>query len=350
MLANGVLPVDKPEGCTSRQVVSAVGRAYLAGKAGHCGTLDPLATGVLVVCLGRATLISRYLAAEGKTYEVEALLGVETDTYDVTGKVIARSSVPALRSEELEELIGRFKGSIEQVPPPFSAVKVRGKPLYSYARSGIEVEAKPREVYVESIELTSLERSGPETLARLRITCGSGTYVRSLVHEIGILLGCGACVSGLRRTRAGRFSIEEAVPLDGLAGEEEGALLAKLTSLERATDCMTTATVSESGARGVRLGQPLMLGWLLGLRKEEALTGVVRVLDEGGTLLAMYGPPRDGDGEETAGRAIRVIRPVVEAAPARERGDAIADGRENAAGSRGEEPFERRVEWDMTER
>ena len=320
MRANGVLPVDKPAGCTSRDVVAAVQRFCGVEKAGHCGTLDPLATGVLVVCLGRGTLVSRYLSAQGKSYEVEAMLGVETDTYDSMGTVTARRAVPPLSEVELEAVIERFGGTMEQVPPPYSAVKLRGRPLYSYARQGIEVEPEPREVRIDRIELVSLERRADDAQARLRVSCGPGTYIRSLVHDIGGVLGCGACVSALRRTRAGIFSIEDAVGLDELEGSDETAIAARVVTMERATDWMRTAVVSAETARGVRLGHPLTGCWTRGGRRGPDET--LRVLDEDGCLLAFYGPARVDDGPEIAARALRVIKPL-------ERAQACGDFRED---------------------
>jgi tRNA pseudouridine55 synthase len=176
---------------------------------GHTGTLDPMATGLLVVMVGEATKLSEYLVGFDKTYEGTMRLGVTSDTYDVTG---AMTEGPKTRPtlEELRALTAPLTGEIEQVPPPYSAVKVQGRKLYEYARSGEEVEAEPRQVRVDEYEILSLEGD----LATFRVSCSSGTYVRSLVHDLGQAAGCGAVVSTLRRTRVGDITLEEAVTLD----------------------------------------------------------------------------------------------------------------------------------------
>ena len=310
MPPDAILVVDKPRGPTSRQVAEAVRRVAGAGKAGHAGTLDPISTGVLVVCLGRGTLLSGYLAGGGKEYLVSVLMGVETETYDTEGEIIKRGDTGGLSRKEIEETFDRLLGHILQKPPMYSAVKHKGKPLHRYARSGIKVEVEPRLVEVESIELISLVRDGSELRAGLKVVCGPGTYVRSLVHEIGGELGCGACVEELRRTRSGRFSIEGALTLDRLSSAEPEEIAEFITSLEDATDWFPTVVVNDEGALGVGAGKQLLAQWI-----DEGGGGVTpgevfRVLDRRGRLLALFGPPRESDGEGIVGRAVRVIRPV----------------------------------------
>jgi len=198
----GVLVLDKPPGITSRQAAATVGRLAGNVKSGHTGTLDPLATGVLVVCLGRATLLTRFLSGGAKEYEAVALLGIDTDTYDVDGAVVQKRDTSGLGLEEIIAVTDDFEGRIQQLPPSFSAVKHKGRPMYQYARAGVDIEQRPRTVNVESVEVTSLSDADNQVRFGIKIICGPGTYVRSLVHDIGERLGCGACVAELRRLRS----------------------------------------------------------------------------------------------------------------------------------------------------
>jgi tRNA pseudouridine55 synthase len=211
---DGVLVVDKPSGPTSHDVVVRV-RRIVGGKVGHIGTLDPAATGVLPVVLGRATRLSQHLTASEKEYVARIRLGKETDTYDGEGTVTAESPVPAIEPADAERLLDSFRGPMSQVPPPFSAVKVGGEPLYRAARRGDIREVPARKIVVH--ELVLLERS-PETWT-LRVRCSAGTYIRRIAHEIGRELGCGAFLESLRRTRAGHFSLEQALSLERLEAE-----------------------------------------------------------------------------------------------------------------------------------
>ncbi|MHB8896422.1 MAG: tRNA pseudouridine(55) synthase TruB [Candidatus Geothermincolia bacterium] len=302
MPADAVLTINKPGGMTSRQVAARVGRVAGAAKAGHAGTLDPLATGVLVVCVGRATLLTSYLAGGTKVYRVGALLGVETNTYDTDGQVMARADASAVTADQVLGEAVRHVGTVLQVPPPFSAVKSGGKRLYEYARSGADIPAIERTVTVDSIVLVSLDEMEDGPVAVLDVTCGPGTYVRSLVHDMGEGLGCGACVSSLERTRSGMFVIEQSVRLEEL--ENSGAD-SYMMSLEEATASMATVTLTGEQGTAVTMGKPIPSGTCAPPRAGE----VFRVLDSEGRLLALYGPPRPDDGEEIAARAVRVFRP-----------------------------------------
>ena len=307
MPPDGILILDKPAGITSRQAVARV--ATLAGgvKAGHAGTLDPLATGVLVVCLGRGTLLAAYLAGGTKEYRVEALLGVETDTYDTDGKVVSTRDAYGVTGGALEDAVSELRGTTKQVPPPYSAVKVNGKPLYRYARRGEEVAAKERAVRVDSIELTDLSDGPRGRVATIDIRCGPGTYVRSLVHDLGERLGCGACVSSLVRVRSGPYALEDAVTLHELERELGEAIAARLVTLEEATADMPTLALSGEQALAVTMGKPIEEG-----SAEPPCSGVFRIVDGSGALLALYGPPR-GEDEGLSARAVRVVRPHNEA-------------------------------------
>jgi tRNA pseudouridine55 synthase len=205
---SGVLVVDKPVGMTSHDVVQVIRKGSNIRRAGHTGTLDPRASGVLVVLIGPAVRLSEYVSATDKRYQAVIMLGTTTDTYDADGKTTSSSPVN-VTEEQFETELQKFVGQIEQVPPPYSAVKVQGRKAYEMARKGEEVELEPRLINVYSLEL--LEWAPPEVV--FDVNCSSGTYVRSLVHELGERLGCGATLTGLRRTKSGRFTLRDAVPL-----------------------------------------------------------------------------------------------------------------------------------------
>ncbi len=303
----GVLVVDKPRGMTSRKVVAAIGRMAGAAKSGHAGTLDPLATGVLVVCLGRATLLSSYLARGTKAYLVTCILGLETDTYDIEGRETARADASSLTRKRVADAAGVLTGVFEQVPPPFSAVKHQGKPLYQYARQGTTLDAGPRRVTVDSIEVLSLGSDEEGVKVGLRVTCGPGTYVRSLVHDMGRDLGCGATVAALRRVRSGDFDIDRAIDFERLAAGKV-AVQEVMMTMEDATAALLTVTLKPEGALPVGQGKPLEVAWVASGVSGERLSETARVLDGTGRLLALYGSPRATDGPEVAGRAVRVVR------------------------------------------
>lgn len=205
---SGVLVVDKPVGMTSHDVVQAIRKGSNIRRAGHTGTLDPRASGVLVVLVGPAVRLSEYVSASDKRYQAVLMLGTTTDTYDADGKTTSSSPVD-VTEEQFDTELQKFVGQIEQVPPPYSAVKVQGRKAYEMARKGEEVELEPRIINVYSLEL--LEWAPPEVV--IDVNCSSGTYVRSLVNDLGERLGCGATLTGLRRTKSGRFTLRDAVPL-----------------------------------------------------------------------------------------------------------------------------------------
>ncbi|NPA93158.1 MAG: tRNA pseudouridine(55) synthase TruB [Chloroflexi bacterium] len=208
-VVSGVLVVDKPVGMTSHQVVQVIRRGTGIRRAGHTGTLDPRASGVLVVLIGPAVRLSEWVSASDKRYMATIRLGASTDTYDAEGRTTAEAPWEDITEEEFEQILQQFVGEIEQVPPPYSAVRVKGKRAYDLARKGKPVELQPRKIKVYSLEL--LEWAPPEVV--VDVHCSSGTYVRSLAHDIGKALGCGAHLVGLRRTQSGRFTLRDAVPL-----------------------------------------------------------------------------------------------------------------------------------------
>lgn len=207
-VVSGVLVIDKPTGLTSHDVVQIVRKGTGIRRAGHTGTLDPRASGVLVVLLGPAVRLSEYVSASDKRYQATIRLGTATDTYDTEGNVTQHSLVE-ISEEEFQRELEQFIGEIEQVPPPFSAVKVKGRRAYELSRKGEEFDLKPRKIKVYSLEL--LEWSPPEAV--IDVFCSSGTYVRSLAHDLGQSLGCGAHLVGLRRTKNGRFTLRDATTL-----------------------------------------------------------------------------------------------------------------------------------------
>lgn len=212
MALAGLFNVDKPLGISSHDVVNRVRRVIGMKRVGHAGTLDPLATGVLLLCVGQATRFVEYLVGHDKIYEAVIRLGQSTTTYDGEGVVVAEKPV-IVSQEALEGALQSFQGQIEQVPPMFSAVKRAGKPLYLLARQGLELERPARQVRIEQIELLGWELP----LVTVRVRCSAGTYIRTLAHDLGQLLGCGGHLAALRRTAVGDFAIAQAVPLDQLA-------------------------------------------------------------------------------------------------------------------------------------
>ena len=207
MFENGILNINKPEGWTSQDVVAKLrGRLHIR-RVGHTGTLDPMATGVLPVCFGKATRIIEYYDDDFKTYEAEMKLGMVTDTLDSTGTVLETKPVD-VSEEDVIQTIDSFRGWITQIPPKYSALKVNGKPLYKYAREGVEVEIKSRKIYVEDIQ--PVEVNLRENRILFRVTCSKGTYIRTICDDIGKKLGCGGTMTALQRTQSGCFRVEDA--------------------------------------------------------------------------------------------------------------------------------------------
>ena len=213
-LTEGLLNIDKPTGMTSHDVVNRVRRVAGTRRVGHAGTLDPLATGVLLICVGRATRLVEYLVGQPKVYEAIVRLGQTTDTYDADGEVVQERPL-SFTPQDLEDAINEFRGEIEQVPPMYSAIKQNGQPLYKLARQGKEVERKTRHVTIYDLSVLNWE---PPHLT-LRVSCSSGTYIRSLAHDLGEVLGCGGHIRMLRRTAIGDFEADTAVSLADLTAE-----------------------------------------------------------------------------------------------------------------------------------
>jgi tRNA pseudouridine55 synthase len=288
----GALLIDKPAGPTSHDVVAFVRRALRVDRAGHTGTLDPLATGLLVLLLGSATRLAQFLAADEKEYIADVRLGVATVTYDAASLSDVRYRIPDIEyptMAEVEAVLERFRGSFLQTPPPFSAKKVASVPAYEKARKNQPIELRPVEVTVRELELigtsdieSRTSASGQGGLLRLRVAASAGFYVRSLAHDIGQVLGCGAHLEALRRTRVGRFQAEDGLTLDRV--ESEGT--ARLTSPNDLLGHMPAVTLTEESARRVFHGNPI--------RDPASAADRVRLLDPTGALLAIAEPRSGG--------------------------------------------------------
>ena len=219
---DGALLIDKPPGPTSHDVVDLIRRQFGIKKVGHCGTLDPNATGLLIIVLGRGTKLSEKLMSDDKVYEGTMKFGATTNSYDADGEMLETRPVPPLTVEHLNELASTFVGDLMQMPPMVSAIKKDGVPLYKLARKGIEIEREPRLVHFYSFRFTAYR----EPLGAFRVACTKGTYVRSLAHDLGQRVGCGAHLAALRRTASGKFDVADAKPLDQI-------LRLSVTELER---------------------------------------------------------------------------------------------------------------------
>jgi len=250
VLMDGIVVIDKPAGLTSHDVVSEVKRILGAKKAGHTGTLDPMATGVLPVCINEATKLAQFLSAEKKTYLATMLLGVQTDTQDTEGKVTQKSD-RVVPEEDIREALGRMVGKIKQVPPAYSALKHKGKPLYKYARAGEFPEISAREVEIFSLNVRDISLP----YVTFDISCSKGTYIRTVCSDVGNALGCGATLSGLRRLQSGFFTEDMALSLkDVPAAEKKKALLAKMLPMAQSLRIFAAIEVSESLADKLRAG------------------------------------------------------------------------------------------------
>ncbi len=251
---DGVILVDKPEGMTSFSLASKVRRLTGAKKSGHGGTLDPMATGVMAVMLGNATKLSEYLSSEDKRYTAKIRFGISTDTMDMEGEIISERECN-FSIDELNEAIKRFTGKITQIPPKYSAIKVNGRKLYSYARSGEEVEIPSREVEIYSFDLLFFDEDSYEAL--VDVFCSKGTYIRSLANDLGEYLGTGAALTALRRTKSGDFCIEDCVTLEDI---EKGIWEEKIIPCEDVIFRMPKAVVSEENEKALLNGNPIDTG------------------------------------------------------------------------------------------
>jgi len=303
-LPDGVLVVDKPPGPTSFDVVRRIKRAARAGRVGHGGTLDPLASGVLPICVGEGTKLAGFLLDADKEYEVTVRLGVETDTYDAAGTVTDRRDPSGVDEARVRATLPAFTGALQQTPPVYSALKRDGRPLYDYARAGEPVEARPRAVTIHELVLTGF--AGPEAVS-LRVRCSKGTYVRSLAFDLGRALGVGGHVAALRRTRSGPFALADARPFDAvlaaLAAGEALPVIAPADALPHLPRCAVDAAATAALEQGKRVP------WTA-LRDAPAPEGAprVRIVRPDGRLLAVA-EPRPDDATVRTLRVFGVFQP-----------------------------------------
>jgi tRNA pseudouridine55 synthase len=293
-----VLVIDKPSGMTSHDVVQRVRRSSGIRRVGHAGTLDPSATGVLVVLVGRATRLAQFFADDEKDYRGEMILGTATDTQDATGEVVATATVAGITSADIERAFAGFVGTIEQVPPMASAIKRNGTPLYVLARRGITVPRQPRRVLVRRLDL--IDYRAP--VAEFEVTCSKGTYVRTLADDVGRALGCGAHLGRLRRERSGGFRIADAVRLDEVWRAGRGLDRVGLSMFE-ACDPWPVLEVDRDELFAVATGTPIEVEGT----RVEGQGGLVRITPDGETLAAV------GRSDRSEGRAdgsLRIVRPV----------------------------------------
>ena len=269
---DGVVLLDKPAGMSSQGAVTAVKRAFNADKAGHTGTLDPMATGLLPICLGEATKYSQDLLEADKTYIAQVKFGSRTDTGDAEGQIIEEFALPAFASEAeikaaLNALLPKFTGPISQVPPMYSALKRDGKPLYEYARAGVELERTPRDITIHSIRWTDIK--WPE--ATLEVSCSKGTYIRVLAEDIGSALDCGAHLVGLRRTEVGHLNLEQSFTIESIqSGLKNTADY--ILPVDALLQTLPHLTVDEQQAKRLEMGQRVPLN----LPSIEALVRIYR--------------------------------------------------------------------------
>lgn len=248
---NGILNVYKPAGMTSHDVVAILRRLTRMKRIGHTGTLDPMATGVLPVCLGKATRIVEFLSSEDKAYRCTMSLGKVSDTQDIWGEVtLTGGQLPT--AEALREALMSMVGEIRQIPPMYSAVKVGGRKLYELAREGIEIEREARIRWIRSIEILSLDEN--QGIVEFNVVCSKGTYIRTLCHDVGLRLGCGAVMSSLERTASGTFTLENAITLEALETMDKAAIKAALHSIDAPFRHLPSIQVDE------RVGRLLMNG------------------------------------------------------------------------------------------
>ncbi|MGB5305469.1 MAG: tRNA pseudouridine(55) synthase TruB [Gammaproteobacteria bacterium] len=282
---NGILLLDKPAGLTSNAALQMVKKLYQARKAGHTGSLDPLATGLLPICFGEATKISGFLLDADKDYWVACKLGERTTTGDAEGEVVEQRPVKGVTGKKLARIITGFLGEIEQIPPMYSAVKHKGERLYRLARAGVEVEREPRQITIHAMDLLDFESPRVE----LRVHCSKGTYVRTLVEDIGELLGCGAHVTDLRRLGVGPFTDSGMVrmeELEALAASGLAALDERLLPVESGLQQWPDMHLSGDAAFYLRQGQPVLVqhaptaGWVR-LYEGDKLLGMGEILDDG---------------------------------------------------------------------
>ena len=279
---DGILVIDKPSGPTSHDIVTYVRRESGEKRVGHVGTLDPLASGVLPLVLGRATRLAQFLSTADKSYDASIRLGAASDTYDATGVIGARATAPGVGVSDVEPVLRSFVGTYLQEPPAFSAKKMGGVPAYRLAREGRAVELKPALVTVRSLELVDIA----DHVIAIRVVSSAGFYVRTLAHELGARLGIGAHLVGLRRTRSGAFGLEEAVPVAALA---HGALDLHVVSLDRVLLDLPAFVLTPEGLDRIVHGRDVGVGHVV-KDAADSWPACARLMDPRGHLIAIARP------------------------------------------------------------
>lgn len=267
---SGILLLDKPAGITSNGALQRVKSLFFAQKAGHTGSLDPIATGILPICLGEATKFSGFLLNADKSYVAECQLGVVTRSGDTEGEVVSERPVEGVTEEKITQALQQFKGDIQQIPPMHSAIKVNGQPLYKLAHQGIEIEREPRQVTIFELEFISYDAEAERMV--IQVHCSKGTYVRTLVEDIGEVLGCGAHVTALRRTTLGPYLEQDVLTMEQLElireEEDKSGLDQRLLSLDSAVDDYEAVVLDADSSYYIRQGQPVQIsgapdqGWI----------------------------------------------------------------------------------------
>ena len=305
---HGLIIIDKPPGITSHAVVKRAKKILKVRKAGHAGTLDPFATGVLTICINEGTKLVPFLMEEEKEYEASLCLGVETDTQDLTGRIIREDKSVTVTTADIKRVFRRFRGRITQIPPMYSALKHNGVPLYRLARQGKEIERVEREVEIRELIISAIE------LPRVffRVVCSKGTYVRTLASDIGRGLGCGASLEMLKRVRSGDFLVKHALDLDDLAEKTLEEIKTKwLISLPKALPSIPTVAIDDVIARQVRQGKIITRGDLQdrGLVFSPDIKEKFKILDSQGRMIAMAETISPDNGDRDWGRpAWRLLR------------------------------------------
>ncbi len=287
----GILVLDKPSGISSTSALEEVKKILRVKKAGHGGTLDPLATGVLPIFLNSSTKVAQIFLEGDKVYEGSFKIGITTDTYDITGEILAYYDIKDITLEKLKEVAQSFVGEIEQYPPPYSAVKLKGRPLYKYARDGLLLSKEPKKVKVYQFEILSLE----EDRIFFKVKCSKGTYVRSLIHQLGEKLGCGGVLYNLRRLQKSIFTIEEAITFEELKEivQKRTEDLSKfIISLSKALEFLPKILVSDNFSKKIKNGVPIPTETFLSFLKFQKFPLAfsekwIRIFDSKGNLLAI---------------------------------------------------------------